>query len=433
MPTTLCDLKMRLIPDQCQILTQRQQQSLMLLAMNQVELAAYLDTILLENPTLEGDTSMWRGGGVPSSICDLYTDGSAQNLTEYLLEQLGVLKLTVDQAKRIRRLILDLDANGYLNQNMLSTIPGVNTGALEEDIRILQSFEPYGVGARNLSECLCIQLEKRGAFNKLPYQIAASYLEYIEDDRLSELAELLCVKVGDVKKAVGVIRSLNPKPGNGFGNPAITEYVVPEISINRQGEHFFIELKSDGQLPLTLSQQYIDLYQTTDDRALRAYLAQKLQEGRDLIYALTRRKKTLLSCAQTILERQLGFFLNGPGNRKPLSMTDTALALNLHVSTVSRAVKEKYLRCEYGLYPLSYFFVRSVHASSTAETVMQHIRELISRENSSFPLSDGEVSSLLQEMGIAISRRTVAKYRSQMHIPSALLRGCGQLEEVISQ
>ena len=294
-------------------------------------------------------------------------------------------------------------------------------GLSREEIRaaLLQSLEPAGVGASSLSRCLCIQLERMGEKDSLPYVICESWLEHLGKNHINHISKELGVSEARIVRAKEHIKSLNPIPSNGYNDGACTVWAVPDVEVVfEDGEP--VVYSSDRFLPSYEINTYYSRMAESDSisEEEKEYFREKLSQAQWAVSCVKRRRDTLLKCVSVIVEEQRDFFEYGTMQLRPCSMAEVADRLGVHPSTVSRAVKNKYISCKWGLFPMSYLFAQEV-CGDTADYISSIIKEIISGEDPAKPLSDNEISKRLAAKGYDIARRTVAKYRDKANIPSA--------------
>ena len=292
---------------------------------------------------------------------------------------------------------------------------------VEQALAVVQSLEPAGVGARNLSECLVLQLQRRHEDSGLAIAIARDHLEALSKNRYGLIAKALGVTQEEVYAACEVIRSLNPRPGSGFAARENLTYINPDIFVVNFPDHFEI-LTNDYFFPsLNVSSYYCRMLKDSEDSEVKEYLMGKVRQAKWVVRSIEQRRSTLLQCAEHILELQEDFFRHGPGHLKPMSLADIAQRVGVHESTVSRTVKDKYIQCASGVYPLSYFFSRGLKGSADAaspDAAKALLKKLIAGEDKKKPFSDQKLCELMSREGCELSRRTVAKYRDELGIPS---------------
>ncbi|SCJ80345.1 RNA polymerase factor sigma-54 [uncultured Flavonifractor sp.] len=356
-------------------------------------------------------------GGVENGEEDLY---------RYVLSQLGMLSLERDVMAAAVFVVESLNQNGWLDDDVpaLAAAFGCRQSVMERALDAVQGLEPAGVAARNLSECLRLQLLRRGGDNALTLEIVAHHLDALARSRFGLIAKELGTSAEEVREACALIKTLNPKPGTGFAARENLTYINPDIIVVSFPDHFEV-LANDYFFPsLHMSGYYQQLMKDTDDQEVKDYLTDKVRQAKWVVRSIEQRRSTLLSCAQCILALQEPFFRQGPGHLSPMSLADVAQRLEVHESTVSRAIRDKYLQCSMGVYPLSYFFSRGLGGSgdgeegASPEAAKILLRKLIEEEDKAHPHSDQKLSQLMGEQGCTISRRTVAKYRDELGIPS---------------
>jgi len=377
--------------------------------------------------------SEWAGvgsGGRDDSDYNLEAFVSAETtLADHLGEQLALA--IPDPARRmIGRHLLDLvDEAGYLTGDLDAVAErlGAPQSEIEAVLGILQTFDPPGVCARNLSECLAIQLREQDRFDPA-MQALLAHLDLVARRDFSALRRLCGVDEADLADMIAEIRRLNPKPGLAFGS-ALVQPIVPDVFVRVSPEGgWAVELNSDT-LPKVLVNQtyYATVSKTAKNDGEKSYLAECLQTATWLMRALDQRAKTILKVSTEIVRQQDAFFAHGVQFLRPLNLKTVADAIGMHESTVSRVTANKYMATRRGIFELKYFFTSSIAASDggeahSAEAVRHRIKQLIDAENAADVLSDDTIVDRLREAGIDIARRTVAKYREAMRIPSSVQR-----------
>lgn len=351
------------------------------------------------------------------------------SLKDHLMVQLGV-SVKTNKEKRIGEFIIEsLDNKGYLGCSIqdISLLLNEDVVEVERVLRLIQTFDPVGVGARNLSECLMIQLKEKGIQDKNAYIIAEQYLEEIATNKIQKIAKDLRITVSRVQSICDIIKMLEPKPSRGFiVDSDNIRYIVPDVTIEKiNGEYIIIV--NDNNLPvLTISGYYQNMIKNLDDKEANKFLSDKLNSSMWLIKSIEQRRMTLYKVVESILKFQRKFFDEGKNALKPLVLKDVAEDIGVHESTVSRATNGKYVQTPIGLFELKYFFASSLSESDgegiSSTSVKSQIQKLINEENTQKPLSDQKIAEMLSSEGINISRRTVAKYRDEMRIPSSSMR-----------
>lgn len=453
-----------------QQLSARQLQSLELLNLPLLDLEERLTQELAANPLLEAEPDEeWQEPSPPASApepedeatlderaaeSEEWADelpmppgtgesGPTGEQQEYMLnslttaptlqEQLNAELATTPLPPRIRRLaeeaVCSIDDSGYL-RTTAADLAMTSDATLEEAetaIRTIQTFDPPGVGCRDLAECLKLQLERKNALTPLLAEILAHHLDEIARNRLPQLAKTLHISVEELNAAIAELRKLNPFPGTALASTR-SEFILPEVAIVRREDGDYEAVPRRGGMPkLFLAERYLRLLETPDlSPEDRAYLREKLQQAREFLHALDLRQSTIVRIAEVLIRTQREFLDSGVEHLKPLTMKQAGDMLELHETTISRAVANKYVETPQGTFPFKYFFTAGFTGADGQEfsnrAVMEKIRELIEREDPAKPLSDEQLARQLKDAGLSVARRTVAKYREQMNIPSTTLR-----------
>ena len=345
-----------------------------------------------------------------------------------LLEQVRLSEITDEQRPIAEMLVGNIDDYGYLKATVeeLSFSTSISKERIEEVLKIVQTFHPVGVGARNLRECLMLQFERQGRQNTLEYRIVRDHMDSLGKRRLPEIARTTGEDVIDVQDAVARIGLMEPRPGRAF-LPDNDQYVVPEVFVSKVGEDYVVTNNNDQVPHLRISNTYKDLMAQSDSSPeVREYIREKIRAGKFLIKSLHQRQQTILNIAREIVNRQRDFLERGVAGLKPLTMIQVAEVVGVHETTVSRAVSGKYMQTPQGLFEMKYFFTSGIQTASgegmSNTSVKEIITEIFKNEESSKPLSDQEVVLMLAQKGIVIARRTVAKYRSELNILPSNLR-----------
>lgn len=357
------------------------------------------------------------------------------SLTEYLKEQAMHSALEAALERAVLLLIDELNPHGFFDETPEEAAErlGIGPPLLRRALDVLHDLEPAGVGARDLRDSLSIQLAQCGESEGLAARMLAECWEELVRHRYDVAAKKLGVGMEEVREAASRIARLNPDPGAAFAREEQAS-VSPDLAV-RTGEDGYVEVVPvDGNVPrLRIDGAYREMMaERADDREVRSYLSRCFREGRDLMKAIADRQATILAIGKAIASRQREFFLHGPEALRPLKMEEVAGDAGVHVSTVSRAVNGKYLVCAWGLYELRSFFQAALPAvdengnmegaGASAGAVQSRMRALIAGEDAAKPLSDAKIEALLAQEGIAVARRTIAKYREQMKILPASLR-----------
>ena len=442
---------MELLQTQTQQLSQQQIQGLRLLQMSALELEGYLRELAQENPMVDlepeapghqaddGLLSQLRwleDNDYQNLYCQQMSEeeleplaqvgnegGLEETLFRFLSRQLYPMELDGDTASAVRYLASCLDSRGYLTTPLaeLAESSRIPLARLEEALAVLRKLEPAGVGAENLSQCLALQLDR--IHEKGPaLAIVRDHLELLAKRHYSSIASKLGISLDQVRAAEAIIRELDPRPGAVFEQAEQVPYILPDIFVDEVEGKFTARARKPGRPPFRINGYYHRLLSQSQDPQVVEYLKEKLQQAEGVLRAVDQRESTILRCAQAIVDAQTGFFRCGPQALSPMRMADVAETLALHVSTVSRTVREKYIQCSHGVYPMGSFFTRSAavrkggaEVGGTAARLL--LKKLIDQEDKRSPLSDQQLAGLLEEAGCPVSRRTVAKYRAELGLP----------------
>ena len=353
---------------------------------------------------------------------------SQETLQRHLWEQLNTADVNKSQRDAAELIIGNMDDLGFLQASLeeISENAGHPLGELEEMLSLIQTFHPVGVGARDLRECLLIQLRRLGKEHSLEHQIVDEHLEDLGRKRLPELARRLGVSVEQVQKAANFISTLDPKPGQIFTSDP-NNYVLPDVSVDKVGEDYTVSLNSDQVPHLRISKTYKDLMtHGANGTEVGDYIREKIRSGKFLIKSIHQRQQTILNIANEIVKRQNEFLENGSAFLKPMTMVQIAEAVGVHETTVSRAISGKYMATPQGVFEMKYFFTPGYQTAAGAAlsntSVKEAISDLVRNEDARNPLSDKEIVEILSDRGIPIARRTVAKYRAALNILPSNLR-----------
>jgi RNA polymerase sigma-54 factor len=351
-------------------------------------------------------------------------------LQQNLIGQLNQSVLSGSDRKAAELVIGNIDDNGFLQSTPEEM--ALNSGIPQEDfekmLALIQGFYPAGVGARDLRECLLIQLKRQEKESTLEYKIVSENMEDLGRRRFPDIARRMGVSVEDVQNAANNIARLNPRPGQVFA-AAPQNYVLPDVIVEKVDGEYQITLNNEQIPHLRISNLYKDIIASgnTQSGEVKDYIRDKIRSGKFLIRSIHQRQQTIFNIAQQIVSRQRDFLEHGPSHLKPMIMREVADAVGVHETTVSRAVSGKYMATPQGVFEMKYFFT-SGYQTATGESlsnisVKEAILDLVKHENGSAPLSDHEMVGILGERGIPIARRTVAKYRDELNIlPSHMRR-----------
>ena len=452
------------------ILTPSLQQAIKLLPMSTLELSELLNQEMVENPMLEeapveemqqaeaapekkeetpaqqekGDT--WDDQDYEYFFGDYLDDGyrprtptevkelppientlsTAASLSDHLLWQLSMQ--TDDSGLRTigEAIIGNLDDDGYLVATVeeLSSMGPWPTEAVERALKLVQCFDPIGVAARDLQESLLLQLRHLGLAGSPAERIVTEYMRLLQNHQIPELAKKLGMTIDELKQHIELIQQLDPKPGSRY-NPSQSQYVIPDVYVVKVEEQYVALLNEEGLPQLRISPVYRRLLdkggENTDET--RAYVKDKFRSALWLIKSVEQRQKTIHKVATSIINFQRDFLDHGIEYLRPLVLRDVANDIGMHESTVSRVVTNKYMHTPQGVFEMKYFFHSGISSSYgeavSSVTIKQRIRKIIEQEDARKPLSDSKIVSMLQKEGLDLARRTIAKYREELKIPTS--------------
>lgn len=355
---------------------------------------------------------------------------SAETFEEHLLSQIRTQKLKPEIKQAAEFAVKSLDENGYLTESVqsISALTGINKEDTQRAIELLYTLDPPGTGASGLRQCLLLQLDSS---DTVAAEIITNHLDDLAKNRLKLIAAKLGIPLNDVIEACRRIKALNPKPSRGFPSPEGPAYIIPDACVYKtpSGE-YDVALSDFYCASLKINDYYKGIIKSGENPDAAEYVNEKLRQAQWVLKCIDRRNSTLLSTIKLITSLQRPFFDNGAGSLSPMKLSDIAQRLGIHESTVSRAVRDKYIQCSWGVFPLGYFFSAPVTKNTektdcseiSRDSVKLRIRELISAEDKKHPLSDRAISEALEKEGISISRRTVAKYRESMDIAGTSMR-----------
>jgi RNA polymerase sigma-54 factor len=346
-------------------------------------------------------------------------------LGDHLRSQLSVSVLSEDVRDAAETVIGNLDEDGYLTAPLeeIAAMGEHTQEQIEAALRAVQSLDPAGVGARDLRECLLLQLESRNAKGGVAWQIVANHLRLVEMRQLRELAKVLGRPPEHIEIAVRVIKRLNPRPGLRYSGPG-ARVVEPDVYITKDGDNWIIQMNDEEIPQLRLNSQYRKMLDRDQGatKDVRDYVRERYTSAIQLMKNIEQRKQTILKVCESIVRRQMDFLAQGLDSLKPMMIKEVAEEVGVHPSTVSRAVAGKYVHTPQGVFELRYFFSEAVQGPSGSGTPLlllkRRVKKMIEEEDSAHPLTDEQITAMLQASGIQVTRRTVAKYREDMKIPS---------------
>jgi len=440
------------------VMTPELRQAIQLLQFTSQELNEYLEKQIEENPLLELENTAedyeniddfankkeeidWKEYiGKEDDIS--YRPQVDKNVKEYSFEnfisyspslrdnlffQLNVLEISQEDKKIGEILIESIDENGYLMTSVEQVAMDLNIDSerIENVLSLIQGFEPLGVGARSLKECLLIQIREDENRHPEAEKVVEYYLEDVAYNRLSKIAKELNMDIEEVQNICDYIKTLEPKPGRSFNDGDQVKYITPDATIEYIDGEYIIILNDVTGPRLNINNFYKELMRKGKDEKATEYLTEKLNSAMWIIKSIEQRRMTIYKVVESILKFQKDFFEIGERGLKPLTLNEVAEDIQMHESTVSRATNGKYVQTPRGLYELKFFFSSGLATSGgemSSTSIKSMIKDLIEQENPKKPYSDQKISDILKAKGINISRRTVAKYRDELEIPSSTAR-----------
>lgn len=457
----LMDFNLNLTQEQKLIMTQQMQLSIKLLQMSTYDLREYIEKEFSENPVLEAqyeDTkevskeqdrleykelvkylesdnygSQSYGEYDEEGISPFTFISKPESLTDYLEGQ--ILELPIDEYMRsvCSYMVECLDQKGYLDikKEELMNELDCSEETFNRALIVIQNLEPAGIGARDLKECLEIQLERKGENDPIVKEIIDNHLDDLADNRYQVIAKDLDITPKKAQDYGDLIKTLEPKPSRGFYTGDEVGFIISDAEIRKIDGEFFILMK-DGVLPmLSVNPLYKDILKdSTNDKEATEYVKEKIDKAMFLIKSIEQRKSTLHKVLQKILEKQKDYFEKGEKYLKPMTLKEIAEKLEMHESTISRAIRDKYILTSMGTIKIKDLFVNSISNKEKSDgeedvtviNIKKVLEEVIKEEDKRKPLSDQAISEILKEKGMAISRRTVAKYREELGIKSSSKR-----------
>lgn len=371
---------------------------------------------------------------------------TSSSLLDSLMQQFGYLNLTEAQQVIGQQLIGSIEADGYIRRSMQAIVNDLafsqnvftDTDELEEVLHKIQTFDPPGIGARTLQECLLLQLRRKDQsdpYNVLAIRIIDEFFDEFSKKHFDKIQRRLGISDESLKHVIDIIIRLNPKPGSVEGEAGSAQYLLPDFILTNNNGKLELTLNAKNAPELRISRSFADMLDTYDksskqNKSLRetvSFVKQKLDAAKWFIDAIKQRQQTLLKTMNAIVRFQYDFFLTGDESRlRPMILKDIATLIDMDVSTVSRVANSKSVQTEFGIYPLKYFFSEGIATDSgedvSSREVKNILKELIDNEPKLNPLSDDKLEKILNDRGYNIARRTVAKYREQLNIPVARLR-----------
>jgi RNA polymerase sigma-54 factor len=451
------ELSFKLTQEQRLILTQKMQLSIKILQMSNVDLVQYIEKEYSENPVLEAEYNndyqeknevndridykeiikyleFDSYGSQSSSSYDEEVSpfmfiSSKKSLKDYLHEQILILNID-EYLKNICDYIVEsIDGRGYLDISLESLSKEINISLdlAEDALIVVQNLEPVGIGARDLKECLKLQLMKKGMLDDILDSIVNEHLEDIAENKYNNIAKKFSISVQDAQTYGDLIKTLEPKPSRGFYTGDEERFIIPDAEIRKLNDEFIIIMNEKVLPSLTINPLYKEIIYQSKDKDAESYVKEKIDSAMFLIKSIEQRKSTLHKVLERIVEKQRDYFEKGEQYIKPMTLKEIAEELDMHESTISRAVKEKYILIARGTVRIKDLFTTGIQTEGNNEdlaviNIKKVIKELVDGEDKKKPLSDQVICDELNNRGMNISRRTVAKYREEIGIKSSSKR-----------
>ena len=451
--------KLELRQNQSQKLTPQQIQFIKLLQLSNSNIESEIKKELEDNPALEENEKnedieiesnqefnySQRSNKEETTYSRENNISNIESFRENLLKQINFLKLEKDESLIANQIIGTLENDGYLRRDIESIIDDI---ALSENIEFtrnkienvlskIQSLEPAGIAARNLEECLILQIDdidNLSTTQELAKEIITDFFDEFKNKKFEKIYNKFSESKDEINKAFDFIKTLNPKPSGGLEDSNVTEYLIPDFIIKKNNDELVVNL-AYGSKPININKSYITIYEDlkrqknkdSNSKESIEFVKKKIEKAQWFVDALNQRNSTLLKTMNTIVEIQKIFFDSGDENDlKPMILKDIAEIIKMDISTVSRIVKSKVAQTDFGIFPLRYFFSESTIKKDdelvSSKVAKNYLQEIVNKEDKSSPFSDEKLEKILNENGYKVARRTISKYREQLGIPAARLR-----------
>ena len=451
--------KLELRQNQSQKLTPQQIQFIKLLQLSNSNIESEIKKELEDNPALEENEKnedieiesnqefnySQRSNKEQTTYSRENNISNIESFRENLLKQINFLKLEKDESLIANQIIGTLENDGYLRRDIESIIDDI---ALSENIEFtrnkiesvlskIQSLEPAGIAARNLEECLILQIDdidNLSTTQELAKEIITDFFDEFKNKKFENIYNKFSESKDEINKAFDFIKTLNPKPSGGLEDSNVTEYLIPDFIIKKNNDELVVNL-AYGSKPININKSYITIYEDlkrqknkdSNSKESIEFVKKKIEKAQWFVDALNQRNSTLLKTMNTIVEIQKIFFDSGDENDlKPMILKDIAEIIKMDISTVSRIVKSKVAQTDFGIFPLRYFFSESTIKKDdelvSSKVAKNYLQEIVNKEDKSSPFSDEKLEKILNENGYKVARRTISKYREQLGIPAARLR-----------
>lgn len=416
-------------------MTQQMQQSIRILKYGSEDLHNFLSNVELENPFMIVNAShSYVTGGLDHQnehdIAEFAVEKKAQSLYDYLMDQVKLTMRKTPIRDMVVYFISQLDQNGYLKADLekLSKEKGIDKVLMLDALTLLQQLDPPGTGARNLQECLILQVQYDSSAPLNAEKILKEDFEDFTNRKWSKIAKKHCISIGDVQKILDYVQTLSPAPGAIYDQSEVG-YIEPDLVVEKKPDGSLeVKLTKESNPEIRFKKEYYESLKNSSDKHVLDYLKEKRHEFEKIQEDVLMRGNTLLRLGRLIVERQHDFFTESNRPLKPFLLRDAAQKLQLHESTISRAVSGKYLLYEGKVMELKEFFSRAVSYARengenvSADEIQQKIRLIVEEEDKKNPLSDQKIVDKMKEEGLKVSRRTLAKYRERLGIPASSFR-----------
>ena len=451
--------KLELRQNQSQKLTPQQIQFIKLLQLSNSNIESEIKKELEDNPALEENeknedieiesTQEFNYSQISNKEQTKYSRenniSNIESFRENLLKQINFLKLEKDESLIANQIIGTLENDGYLRRDIESIIDDIvfseniefSRNKIENVLFKIQSLEPAGIAARNLEECLILQIDdidNLSTTQELAKEIITDFFDEFKNKKFENIYNKFSESKDEINKAFDFIKTLNPKPSGGLEDSNVTEYLIPDFIIKKNNDELVVNL-AYGSKPININKSYITIYEDlkrqknkdSNSKESIEFVKKKIEKAQWFVDALNQRNSTLLKTMNTIVEIQKIFFDSGDENDlKPMILKDIAEIIKMDISTVSRIVKSKVAQTDFGIFPLRYFFSESTIKKDdelvSSKVAKNYLQEIVNKEDKSSPFSDEKLEKILNENGYKVARRTISKYREQLGIPAARLR-----------
>ncbi|MFC3886600.1 RNA polymerase factor sigma-54 [Bacillus songklensis] len=419
------------------MMTKELSQAISLLQYSALEISSFLQEQALQNPLIDfQDRSILvqkktsRSTSVSGKAVSPIDMAAAkkETLHQHLLAQLSFMAIPPAQKSIVVYIINSLNDHGYLQEDIkdIGSVLNKELEEVERALRIVQQLEPIGSGARSLQECLLIQLQRKGICTSIVEEVLMGFFEEFAYKKWDKLAKRLGISIQDIQDIYDEVVLLNPRPGLQFGSDQ-EKFIVPDYVVQKEKGQIVLKSNDELNIQVKMNEEYKGVLHDKQNPELFTYLQEKYREFQWILKGLNNRKHTLDQVMRAIFHYQYLFFEKGPAYLKPLTMKELAEQIDVHESTVSRAIKNKYVQTPFGMFEMKSFFTNSIQSHDKQELSSSYvktlIKQLIDQEDKRKPLSDQQISKKLEEEhGIVVSRRTVAKYREELHVLSSSKR-----------